>query len=292
LQLARLIRLIHPYPKGRAVKRRHRMADEEQRLQALEQHVAQINITLTGGEDDLRRRKDLRRQMRHMRQYIGILVSVFVGLFAVLGIVAALVHNSDTSERAQFEARLRSEFNEGLDRERVDRQKFETTLRDQIIAKTAMPKLSLYNIDGAPLAGQEIKLDTTYDNATTPRINFIFIVRNESDTLAGPLYFKFYFSEPLITVFASVNDEKLSYEFTFHTEDLATKSIPGNFQETVGFGVPLTDQAVIKKGRYRGMIEIYSDRGKLIGTPMYFVSDVTPAPPAPPPPPPPAPKRQ
>src|SRR3954449_1108118 len=82
-----------------------------------------------------RDRKDLRRQLRHQRQFLTIIATVF-GLFAAgIGAFVGFIHSVDRDELVRNFERERTERERFATFERTQRENFETELRQRIEGK-------------------------------------------------------------------------------------------------------------------------------------------------------------
>lgn len=230
-------------------------------LHELQQKVNEITAVLADTEDDLRKRRDVRRQMRHMRQYLGMLTAVFAGSFTGFGIMAGFVHNTDTAERTSFENRLEARLVSGL----------------------ATPTLVLRYKDNygyvKDLDGQTIvaKLIKEKDNSNPPIekwvVRITYIIQNNSDAISGRYRVEAYtdiFFGGDDTIINADDSIKYKYEYDLTYDDdnkIWYDDLPGHFAASrvlsLWFGQNVTLPPNITRDSVPLLLKIYYGRGQV-----------------------------
>ncbi|MBV8506566.1 MAG: hypothetical protein JOZ11_12270 [Alphaproteobacteria bacterium] len=229
-------------------------ADVEWNFADLKRKIYELEQVFTDGEDDLRRRRDLRRQMRHMRQFVWIITTAF-GLFATgLAIVAALVHTSDIDQL----------------------EKFKSDLKADLLGQSEGGNLLLYGINNQPLDGQTILVSPNeyvradkYKFSPTWGFEFFYVAKNDSDYPSGTTHAKVFYTDPIKGQIPSSNfQDQFKYEINITPSN--PDSLPGRFTTTYVVQIVTAVDKPLKLIKSPALIEEFYGKGKSVKASIYL----------------------
>jgi hypothetical protein len=194
-------------------------AEVERNFVDIRRKITALEQVLTDGEDDLRRRRDLRRQMRHMRQFVWIIATAF-GLFTTgLAIVAGLVHTSDIDQLEKFKNDLKAEL---LGNAQGAKLKILTLNHENLEGRTI-------HVTIAKASPQKNLTDTDTEKAPWKAF-FDIVTENDGTGSSGEIWYKFYTDESLnlgTSVTDANIDNRIKYQGFISPSVQTVSAIPG-----------------------------------------------------------------
>ena len=215
-------------------------AETSRKFEELERHL--IAIDQEGKKD----RKGLRRDFRHHRQFLNVLVVAF-GLFAAgFGAVVGLVHSADTTERLAFEKNLKDEFLGSLGTAEIVLQTYQHSDLDGKIIPVSIEK---YVND---------KYKWLY--------SFSFVTKSIGKApTSGLIYYKVYTDKSFSAGGQSSDEDEFHSEIIVSPYDLRLKEIPGGgFSTTTDLRLPIiNDEAPDMSHPHKVLMKVYYGKSQM-----------------------------
>jgi len=251
-------------------------SETAQHLAVIDAKLATIAKILDDGEDDLRRRRDLRRQMRHMRQFVWIIAAAFSIFFAGVGVFVSYNHSSDMDEvrdRLDEDRHMIERFQTD---EKLAREQFESDLKERYLGKSANANLALYypehNSHVIYLNGAKILVDinkTDQDKNHPWSISFKYIIANEGNSPSGPIREKMLMD---LDTGLPNSDMRLPYRYEYNigAPDLSPAELPGKYSSSYLVNLNLKDKPKFHNTRW--LMEFFYGRGEISKATIYLNS--------------------
>jgi hypothetical protein len=155
-----------------------------------------------------------------------------------------------------------------IDSQSLENWKRET--QESLGVVPAVPELELLGVNKVKLSGQKMKVEMIHDAPAPYRdmMDVHFILHNAGTGSSGPIFVKFYTSDPLVPAFPyklSTDEAQFRYESVMGPKDLASdpSELPGNFSYGYDIWVPMSSK-IIPSGHYPGMIKVFYGVGKFV----------------------------
>ncbi|HEY1723302.1 MAG TPA: hypothetical protein VGG27_18815 [Magnetospirillaceae bacterium] len=232
--------------------------DADVRLSEIENRLGHVEKELEAHEAlRPRDRKELRRDLRHVRQWVlglwGGITVIFAGSAALIG----LVHIGDRSEFTQFKEDMEKE----------------------VRGFSGVPKVALTSLDGSNLSEKTLVINvfptppgvppnnlSAADLKTFPKtFSFSFITKNEGDAASGVMWYKLYTDDSLKSLTKPTDEQNKGYtsEFVAGASDLHIPEIPGGgFSVYTQLHFPITNDNPVLIPYHKALIKIYYGGGR------------------------------
>lgn len=137
-------------------------------------------------------------------------------------------------------------------------------LREEVkesLGKTAkLPELTLTGLDGEPLQGRELKATFTTRDDGSVWLSFDVVVKNIGRATSGPIFTKFYTTEPLVLHAASTDEPEFQYEDFIEPESIKPQSLPAGVSLHYKMSFILKPSTVFSEGKYPALFKLsYGD---------------------------------
>jgi hypothetical protein len=211
-------------------------------------------------------KRDWRRDMRHMRQWIYLLfttTATVIGLsFIGMGYFIAANRAIDVTQFEKLQTDIKTE-----------RAAFEKSLTDKIEGNVSNSKLVFLGDKGQPLSvlhGEITRDDNKPSNTSAYVCKMIFYVRNTGGSPSGEMWFTIFLPKEFKTDRPSSAENEditmktqLPYEVEVGPKDLHIDSIPGGgYTLRHEFSFAFSASPFPKKGVYQGRIEVFYGKGQ------------------------------
>jgi hypothetical protein len=146
--------------------------------------------------------------------------------------------------------------------EKASLRDFVKDVKEDLGKVSAAPEIELLGVDRQPLAGQELKaeFDLRPDGYMYLVINHM--LRNTGTGLSGPLYVKYYASDPVVFSNKSSDESKFKYEVAVTPKDLFPSEIPGQYSSDWYQSIYLPNKKP-PKGKYDMLVKVFYGKGRV-----------------------------
>jgi hypothetical protein len=155
--------------------------------------------------------------------------------------------------------------------ERTSLHQFETDLRTDLGKAESPPELQLLGSNGAPLSDQEVTVEFRTDKEGSLELYINYQLKNVGGGPSGPLYVKFYVSDPLRFSNRSTDDAHFQYEAYLNPTDLTLAEIPGQYSTGYDLNFVLDTKSIPPPGKYPAQLKMFYGKGKFVSAKFYLL---------------------
>ncbi len=187
------------------------------------------------------------KRFEDYKTFFSLFLSVGTLIIGFVTIIFTLNFNNEKNDLREFKKELKEDINEELGR----------------IGNP--PQIKLFTKKTEPLEGAELNVALNEDKDGNFWFDGLhFIIKNIGGASSGPIFLKYYTSDPLNLLNFSTDEPNYKYEIYFTPGTHSIGELPGggysrNYIVTLG----IINKSKIETGRYPMLIKIYYGNGKV-----------------------------
>ncbi len=211
-----------------------------------------MNIEIRSKFEEFEKRSSgLEKRFDDLKWYFGGVTTLFTIGLSVCGVILNWNYTSEKAALREFQRDLKVE-----------------------VGKIALPsEIDLLTLTGIPLSGSDVPVTVTIDKDQQRYLELSHIVRNRGEGTSGSMFIKLYTSDPIVLGNVSTDEPKFKYEAYISAQKLDPHEIPGKFSAQYFDSFSMTNKAVLKRGRYPGLVKVYYGVGRVAQANVTLVMD-------------------
>jgi hypothetical protein len=192
---------------------------------------------------------EIDKRFDDIKWFIGGVTGIATIIFSVLMLVLSWNYNEERTSLHEFEKDLKADLGKG----------------------ELQPELELLGSNGELLSGQEVKAEFRTDKDGSMLVYIDYGLRNVGGGTSGPLYVKFYASDPINLTNRSTDDPNFQHEAYANPTDLTPSELPGKYSTDFNLHFDLAKNSIPPRGKYLAQIKMFYGKGRFVSAKFYLV---------------------